>query len=32
MWLGMMGLRIVVNLHGEVLSFNWPGTASEDEE
>jgi hypothetical protein len=31
MWLGMMGLRIVVNLHGEVLTVNWPGVASGEE-
>jgi hypothetical protein len=31
MWLGMMGLRIVVNLHGEVINLNWPGVASDDE-
>ena len=33
MWLGMMGLRIVVNLHGEVVSLRWPGmtNGSDDE-
>ena len=25
-WLGMMGFRIVVNLHGEVIKFDQPGT------
>ncbi len=24
-WLGMMGFRIVVNLHGEVIKFDQPG-------
>ncbi len=31
MWLGMMGFRIVVNVHGEVIKFDVPGTATEDE-
>jgi hypothetical protein len=32
-YLGMMGLRIVVNLHGDVLEVNQPGMiASDDEE
>jgi hypothetical protein len=30
-WLGMMGFRIVINLHGEVLDVNLPG-AVEDED
>jgi hypothetical protein len=24
-WLGMMGFRVVVNLHGEVVGLKWPG-------
>ncbi len=32
MWLGMMGLRIVVDLHGEVINLNWPGVASDSDE
>ncbi len=32
MWLGMMGLRIVVNLHGEVIDLNMPSAASEEGE
>ena len=32
LWLGMMGLRIVVNLHGEVINLNWPGVASDSDE
>jgi hypothetical protein len=31
MWLGMMGFRIVVNVHGEVIKFDMPGTTAEDE-
>ncbi len=30
-WLGMMGFRIVVNVHGEVVKFNMPTTTAEDE-
>ncbi|NWG14985.1 MAG: hypothetical protein HXY20_15810 [Acidobacteria bacterium] len=30
MWLGVMGFRIVVNLHGEVIQFNMPGVAGEE--
>jgi hypothetical protein len=32
MWLGMMGFRIVVNLHGEVIDLNMPGVASDEDE
>ena len=28
-WLGMMGFRIVVNLHGEVVKLDQPGTIAE---
>jgi hypothetical protein len=31
LWLGMMGFRIVVNVHGEVVKFDMPGTTTEDE-
>ena len=31
-WLGMMGLRIVVNLHGQVVEMKWPSVAEESEE
>jgi hypothetical protein len=31
LWLGMMGFRIVVNLHGDVVNLNMPSVASEDE-
>lgn len=30
-YLGMMGFKVVINLHGEVLSINQPGIASDDE-
>jgi len=30
-YLGMMGFKVVVNMHGEVLSVDQPGTASGDE-
>jgi hypothetical protein len=31
MWLGMMGFRVVVNMHGEVVKFDMPTTTTEDE-
>ena len=31
-WLGIMGLRIVVNLHGQVVEMKWPGVAEESDE
>ena len=31
LWLGMMGFRIVVNVHGEVVKFDMPGTTTEDD-
>lgn len=31
-WLGMMGFRIVVNLHGEVVEVQWPGAPDERDE
>ena len=31
-WLGMMGFRVVVNLHGQVVEFKWPGTLDERDE
>ena len=31
-WLGMMGFRVVVNLHGEVVEFKWPGAPDERDE
>ena len=31
MWLGMMGFRVVVNVHGEVVKFDMPATSAEDE-
>jgi hypothetical protein len=31
MWLGMMGFRVVVNVHGDVIKFDMPTTAIEDE-
>lgn len=31
-WLGMMGFRVVVNLHGEVVEFKWPGVQDEQDE
>lgn len=30
-WLGLMGLRIVVDLHGEVIDVNMPGSIDFDE-
>jgi len=30
-YLGMMGFKVVINMHGEVLSVDQPGTASGDE-
>ena len=30
-WLGMMGFRIVINLHGEVLNVNLPGAIADEE-
>jgi hypothetical protein len=31
-YMGMMGLRIKINVHGEVLEVNQPGTAAPDDE
>ena len=31
MWLGMMGFRVDVNVHGEVVKFDMPTTTIEDE-
>ena len=31
-WLGLMGFRIVVNLHGEVLKLDQPGTIDESDD
>ena len=31
-WLGLMGFRIVVNLHGEVIKLDQPGTIDESDE
>jgi len=31
-WLGIMGFRIVVNLHGEVVELKWPAVPGEGEE
>ncbi len=31
-YLGMMGFKVIINVHGEVLSVDQPGTASGDEE
>jgi len=31
-YLGMMGFKVVINMHGEVLSIDQPGTASDDDE
>ena len=31
-WLGMMGFRIVVNLHGEVIKLDQPGTIDESDD
>jgi len=30
-YLGMMGFKVVINVHGEVISVNQPGTASDDD-
>jgi hypothetical protein len=30
-YLGMMGFKVVINMHGEVLDIDQPGTASDDE-
>jgi len=30
-YLGMMGFKVIINMHGEVLSVNQPGTASGDD-
>ena len=30
MWLGMMGFRVVVNMHGEVVRFDMPGTTMDE--
>ena len=30
-YLGMMGFKVVINMHGEVLDINQPGIASDDE-
>ena len=30
MWLGMMGFRVVVNVHGEVIKFDMPGTTLDE--
>jgi len=30
-YLGMMGFKVTINVHGEVLSVDQPGTASDDE-
>ena len=31
MWLGMMGFRVVINLHGEVVRIEQPGAAGPEE-
>ena len=31
-YLGMMGFKVIINMHGEVLSIDQPGTASDDDE
>ncbi|MFZ5884977.1 MAG: hypothetical protein ACOYYI_14485 [Chloroflexota bacterium] len=31
-YLGMMGFKVTINVHGEVLSINQPGIASDDNE
>lgn len=31
-WLGMMGFRVVVNLHGEVVELKWPGMTDDSGE
>jgi hypothetical protein len=30
MWLGMMGFRVVVNVHGDVIKFDMPGTTPDE--
>ena len=30
MWLGMMGFRIVVNVHGEIVRLDMPTVASDE--
>jgi len=30
LWLGMMGFRVVVNVHGEVVRFDMPGTTMDE--
>jgi len=30
-YLGMMGFKVVINMHGEVLDIDQPGIASDDE-
>jgi hypothetical protein len=30
LWLGMMGFRVVVNVHGEVVKFDMPGTTMDE--
>jgi len=29
-WLGLMGFRVIVNLHGEVIQVKWPGFPAEE--
>jgi hypothetical protein len=31
-YLGMMGFKVVINMHGEVLDIDQPGIASDDGE
>jgi hypothetical protein len=31
-WLGMMGFRAVVNLHGEIVELKWPGMTDDSGE
>jgi len=31
-YLGMMGFKVVINMHGEVLDIDQPGSASDDED
>jgi hypothetical protein len=31
-YLGMMGFKVVINMHGEVLDVDQPGIASDDDE
>ncbi len=30
-WLGMLGFKITVNYHGEIVNTNWPSAASDEE-